>query len=77
MIQIDIEPPKNCNTCPINNGIRCNITWKEYNWGLTDRPSWCPIKEQTDIKEWLESFDTESATKCFTAVQELKKRVDK
>ena len=27
------------------------------------------------IKEWLSSFNTESATECFTAVQELKKEV--
>ena len=45
MIQIDIDVPKNCNECPLNNGIRCNITDKDWNWGLTNRPKWCPITE--------------------------------
>ena len=25
------------------------------------------------LKEWLETFNTDSATECFTAVQELKR----
>ena len=29
------------------------------------------------IKHWLSSFNTDSATVCFTAIQELKKAVDK
>lgn len=28
------------------------------------------------FEEWLSSFNTDSATKCFTAVQELKKRLE-
>lgn len=32
--------------------------------------------EQQPYKDWLSTFNTESATACFTAVQELKKRVD-
>ena len=28
------------------------------------------------FEEWLSSFNTESATACFTAVQELKKRLE-
>lgn len=28
------------------------------------------------IRDWLDSFNTESATKCFEAIQELKKEVD-
>ena len=31
---------------------------------------------QTSFEEWLKSFDTDSATECFTAVQELKKRLE-
>lgn len=27
------------------------------------------------IKEWLSSFNTDSATECFTAVQELRKKI--
>lgn len=30
-----------------------------------------------DLKEWLSSFNTDSATECFTAVQELKKQIEK
>lgn len=30
-----------------------------------------------DIKIWLASFDTESATKCFEAIQLLKEEVNK
>lgn len=30
---------------------------------------------KVDLHEWLESFNTESATACFTAIQELKKRI--
>lgn len=29
------------------------------------------------LRKWLSSFNTESATVCFTAVQELKKRLEK
>lgn len=29
-----------------------------------------------NVKEWLSSFNTESATVCFTEVQELKKRLE-
>ena len=28
------------------------------------------------VSEWLSSFNTDSATECFTAVQELKKRLE-
>jgi hypothetical protein len=28
------------------------------------------------VKEWLSSFNTKSATECFTAVQELKKEIE-
>ena len=28
------------------------------------------------FKEWLSTFNTDSATECFTAVQELKKRLE-
>lgn len=30
-----------------------------------------------NVKEWLSSFNTESATVCFTEIQELKKKVEK
>lgn len=31
---------------------------------------------QTSFEEWLSTFNTDSATECFTAVQELKKRLE-
>ena len=31
---------------------------------------------QTSFEEWLSTFSTDSATECFTAVQELKKRLE-
>lgn len=33
------------------------------------------LKELKQYREWLESFNSDSATDCFTAVRELKKRV--
>ncbi len=41
---------------------------KAYELGKTEM--------QTSFEEWLSSFNTESATCCFTAVQELKKRLE-
>ena len=39
------------------------------------------IEQQQNVKDWLSywlsTFNTDSATKCFTAVQELKKRLEK
>lgn len=38
------------------------------------------VKSQPSVtpsfKEWLSSFNTDSATECFTAVQELKKKLE-
>lgn len=33
-------------------------------------------KVRARLYEWLTSFNTNSATECFTAVQELKKRIE-
>ena len=33
------------------------------------------IKNGTPLKEWLKTFNTDSAPQCFNAVQELKKKV--
>ena len=30
----------------------------------------------TNLQDWLSTFNTESATECFTAVQRLKERVN-
>ena len=32
--------------------------------------------ENDNIREWLSTFKTDSATECFTAIQELRKRVE-
>ena len=34
------------------------------------------VRHGTLLKEWLSTFNTESATECFTAVQRLKESVD-
>lgn len=34
-------------------------------------------RDKVNISNWLSTFNTESATECFTAVQELKKKVEK
>lgn len=33
------------------------------------------IAESTPIRTWLKSFNVDSATECFTAIQELRKKV--
>ena len=39
-----IEMPKNCLSCPLQGGTAdCRLTQKTYNWGLTERPSDCPL----------------------------------
>ena len=32
---------------------------------------------QTSFEEWLSTFNTDSATECFTAVKELKRKIEK
>ena len=34
------------------------------------------VSHGTTLKDWLSTFNTESATECFTAVQRLKERVN-
>ena len=43
MILIDMDMPQDCNHCPLNDKITCNITRRSWNWGMETRPSWCPI----------------------------------
>ena len=35
------------------------------------------VSHGTPLAKWLSSFNTDSATECFTAVQKLKKRLEK
>lgn len=59
-----------------NKSLSCILGQCMY----TTDPNHCAnkgIKEpEIDIREWLGSFNTESATECFNAVQELKKRLE-
>ena len=44
-----MEMPKNCLSCPLQGGIAdCRLTQKTYNWGLSERPSDCPLISATD-----------------------------
>ena len=42
-----MEMPKGCWACPFAVGkhYECLFTKKSYNWGLTTRPSGCPLIE--------------------------------
>ena len=42
-----MEMPKGCWACPFAVGkyYECLFTKKSYNWGLTTRPSDCPLIE--------------------------------
>ena len=46
-ILIKREMPKGCWACPFAVGkhYECLFTQKSYNWGLTTRPSDCPLIE--------------------------------
>ena len=46
-ILIKREMPKGCWACPFAVGkhYECLFTRKSYNWGLTTRPSDCPLIE--------------------------------
>lgn len=40
--------PKNCADCFLEDaydGYNCRIAQKSANWGLGERPSWCPLVE--------------------------------
>lgn len=41
-----MEMPKRCQECPFErpyNGYNCAITKRSCSWGLTGRPSYCPL----------------------------------
>ena len=47
-VLIKMEMPKNCRDCPLEDtydGYNCRIALKSVNWGLGERPSWCPLVE--------------------------------
>ena len=64
----EFELKKNCMTCkyyPCDyTEIPCNACFCHDKW------------EEPWITDWLNSFDTTSATKCFEAVNLLKQRLE-
>ena len=55
---------------PCDDRYDWDISADEMIDGIKDLPSVTP-----SIREWLESFNTDSATACFTAVQQLKEKI--
>ena len=53
------------------NIIEQRISKKELNLALLQY-----FNKPKLIKEWLSTFNTESATECFTAVQQLKQTIN-
>lgn len=43
---------------------------------LTPR-TYSAIRNGTPLKEWLDSFNTDSAPQCFNKIQDLKREVEK
>ena len=64
MIQIDMDMPKSCMVCPMcHDHIWCHapipLEWGESDVSqhMTDRPEWCPLKEQEEQKrKWLQNI---------------------
>ena len=47
---MEMEMPRNCWECEFNKSTLdrmdfCTLTNKQYNWGLSERPSDCPLIE--------------------------------
>ena len=64
-----MEMPKSCLSCPLQGGTAdCRLTQKTYNWGLSERPSDCPLVpvpkhgRLIDADEFLKRA---IGTKCF------------
>ena len=82
-VYIDMEMPKNCQECPLEqpyDGYNCAINEKSYSWGLSGRPSDCPLipvpphGRLIDADALIESFDPsdfwnpDAEDNCFAAV---------
>lgn len=78
----NIQKPQSCEDCISREAVRELICQDNDKYGYSDRfhefTEKClqlpPVTPK--LQEWLSSFNTESATECFTAVQELKKEVE-
>ena len=45
-VLINMEMPKTCIECPFADyELHCPLTDNTYNWGITNRPSDCPLAE--------------------------------
>ena len=65
---------KNCSNCILQEDCRHGYTdFSPYGCVENERCYWKP---QEWIKRWLNSFDTASATECFTAVNLLKESIE-
>ena len=61
------------------NSLRNKIKHLAYKGELNKREKdriLNALDSDAQIKSWLSSFNTDSATECFTAVQELKKKME-
>lgn len=58
-----------------NNSIAPNIVIFELEKEALDLAIKA-LEQQEDIKTWLSSFNTDSATECFTAVNNLKEKIN-
>lgn len=65
---VDLIEEGLCRDCSLNCKGK-NISCMAYDSAL--------ISTKKVLKAWLSSFDTNSATKCFEAVQILKERLEK
>lgn len=56
----------------------CALNYEQGNMGEQKQALDMAIKalEQQPYKDWLSTFNTDSATECFTAVQRLKESVN-
>lgn len=63
------EFERNCSNCEFF-GLG---EWQKPCFGCDDYEHWQP---QSWLIDWLSSFDTNSATKCFEAVNILKERLE-
>lgn len=61
------------------NSLRNKIKHLAYKGELNEREKdriLNALDREEKVCEWLSSFNTDSATECFNAVQELKKRLE-
>lgn len=71
MLLIPMEMPKNCLDCPLQGGAAdCRLTGKTYNWGLTTRPSDCPLIEVDRMNDKItlkDAIETHAWTMLYAA----------